>query len=406
MSDPNFNQFIKEALEEDQADLIKEFLEEPDNMKFVFESVTFQLPDPIQYKCPITNASIYFNAPKCFNAVIEAGGSPNAVDAWGKSSAHFAAEYGRLDFMKDPHFEKAELVVIDWRGRLPIHYAAENNHVDVLRYLIEEKGADLTLSDNYGMTALHVACQHNATEAAVYLLEKGAQLTADIFGRTPLDFAAKFNAVKIIQYFVEKSPQSLNDVNENGQTILHRAVIGGALDVIPLLSPLANIKDKIGYTPLHYAGQYPHAGIVQALVNIGSDINATDEKGVTPLMIASSFNNQTVVDEILTISQLQKNAKDAKGRNALHHATMNSSYLVIPSLVHNGVDSNATDLEGHTPKETADGSFAKECRKLAAGQKIIIGDYKNPGRGPTYTKYTVPTETAQQPQTQSQCTIA
>lgn len=404
MSDPNFNQFIKEALEEDQFELIQEFLEEPDNMKFVFESVTFQLPDPIQYKCPITNASIYFNAHKCFNAVIDAGESPNAVDAWGKSSAHFAAEYGRLDFMKDPHFEKTELVVIDWCGRLPIHYAAENNHVDVLKYLVEEKGADITLPDNYGMTALHVACQNRSTEAAIYLIQHGAQLVGDIFGRSPLDFAAKFDAAQIIQYFVQNSPQSLNDTNSYGQTLLHRAVIGGALETVPLLSPLANIPDKIGYTPIHYAGQYPTPGMVPALVKIGCDVNAADPNGTTALMVASAFNNQAAVDEILAITQLQKAQKDNNGRNPLHYATSNSSFSVIPSLVSHGINADEKDNEGYTPKEAADGSFAKECRKLATGQKIIIGDHRNPGKGPTYTKYTRPTPEADQQK--SYCYIA
>ena len=400
--DPNFTQFIFNALAKDNVELIEEFLTEPDNLQFVFEPITAPLPDAIQYKCPIACACVYFDAVKSLAAAIKAGCSTNTVDAFRKSSAHFAAEYGRLNIMIDPMFEKTEYLVIDWRGWLPLHYAAKNNHLEVAQFIVEEKNIDFTLPDNFGMTALHIACKYKSFDVAKYLIEKGAKLDdVDFLGRTPIDFAVEADAKEIIEFIAAHNAALLNIVEENGVTLLHRAVFGGATNVVPLLRHLVNAQDSAGFTPLHYAGQYQSAEIVTALVSAGADINAVTTTGLTPLMIASQCNNQPVVQEMLKQQGLEANKKDAKGWTALHHAAHNSSFSIITNMIQGGCDPNAKDNQGMTPKEVASGLFGKKCHDLVGGSKLIIGDVRNPGKGPTYTKYTEPA-----PEAKGGCNIA
>ena len=47
----------------------------------------------------------------------------------------------------------------DSDGRTPLHYAASNNHLEVVRYFINEQHCDPMTRDNDGDTPLHYACQ-------------------------------------------------------------------------------------------------------------------------------------------------------------------------------------------------------------------------------------------------------
>ena len=73
------------------------------------------------------------------------------------SLLHLAAYWGWNDF--------AELLVTsysdaikDGEGHIPLHYAAYNGHLDLVRYLIIARGCDPFAENNYKMTPLHLAC--------------------------------------------------------------------------------------------------------------------------------------------------------------------------------------------------------------------------------------------------------
>lgn len=62
-------------------------------------------------------------------------------------------------------------------GRTALHNAAEDDHVDCLRYLIE-KGADIEMEDRNIHTALLVSAMNGSCECLVYLVSKGANIQA------------------------------------------------------------------------------------------------------------------------------------------------------------------------------------------------------------------------------------
>jgi len=48
-----------------------------------------------------------------------------------------------------------------------------------------------------------------------------------------------------------------------------------------------NVKDDYGCTPLHDAAEYGHLEIAEMLIDRAPDVNALDNKGDTPLDLAS-----------------------------------------------------------------------------------------------------------------------
>lgn len=98
-----------------------------------------------------------------------------------------AADKGRLS----SHQEKPGS--LDWAGRSPLHYAAQERDVSLVKKLILE-GCDPNLADQNGWTPLHFAAQENNVAFASLLVDSGALVDArDSHGNTPL-FRAVFNS--------------------------------------------------------------------------------------------------------------------------------------------------------------------------------------------------------------------
>jgi cytohesin len=73
-----------------------------------------------------------------------------------------------------------------------------------------------------------------------------------------------------------------------------------------------NAKNEWGGTPLHYATFGGHKEVVELLIAKGADVNAKDNVGETPLHWAAKEGNKEVV-ELLIAKGADVNAKDDVG---------------------------------------------------------------------------------------------
>ena len=48
-----------------------------------------------------------------------------------------------------------------------------------------------------------------------------------------------------------------------------------------------NAKDELGRTSLHYSCETDFQGLTKHLIVIGADVNAQDNEGITPMMLAA-----------------------------------------------------------------------------------------------------------------------
>lgn len=181
----------------------------------------------------------------------------------------------------------------------------KNNLNRVKECLKERQNADE--KDPLDTILLAYACYYDHTGTIVQsLLDQGAKINVkDEYGRLPLDWAINsfygFNipAIKcIIQKAIER--RDIQIISENGQSLLHLALQlqydkkdkkEDKVSIIQLvkgllaLSPDLNLKDRFGFTPLHYAAgnQDVDLAVVDMLLAAGALPDIKDNFGYTPL---------------------------------------------------------------------------------------------------------------------------
>ena len=146
-------------------------------------------------------------------------------------------------------------------GLTPLHVAALNGSVDVVRMLVTERGVDANETDRSQWTALHLAAQQNESDVVRVLTNEGR---AD----------------------VERG-------EEEGWTALHVAAQYDATDAARALlkecDADAEAATSGGAAPLHIAAHNNMIAVIRVLLNEGlADVNAYDKDGCTPLHIAAS----------------------------------------------------------------------------------------------------------------------
>ncbi len=91
---------------------------------------------------------------------------------------------------------------------------------------------------------------------------------------------------------------------------------------------------------------------LNVLLADGADINVADQKGNTPLMVASKNGNPRIVGIILAHNP-DVDVKNADGKTALMIAAEHGQTLVVEQLIEEGANFEAKNAEGFTPLEIA-----------------------------------------------------
>ncbi|RDD34928.1 Ankyrin repeat protein [Wolbachia endosymbiont of Cylisticus convexus] len=102
-------------------------------------------------------------------------------------------------------------------GETALHEAARNGHLDVVKYLVDDKKADVNQKDICGETALHEAARNGHKDVVTTLLKKGANpLIKNKKGKTPRDLA---NDKNITQLLKEAEEQIISKSIKTGITL-------------------------------------------------------------------------------------------------------------------------------------------------------------------------------------------
>ncbi|CAF4932837.1 unnamed protein product, partial [Rotaria sp. Silwood1] len=228
-----------------------------------------------------------------------------------KNSPFIQAAANQLDWFKDninnitQHIDEQYYV----QRQTLLHCACKKGYIDLVRWLVDERKANLDIVDINGNSPLHLACYGGHISVVQYLLNKGANplllnkwcVTAEEEGsmygttitdlfesmrkRDMFDMAAKGIDWWFEYYFGDQSPDTIND---KGVNLLYVACRNGQISVAKwLLEKGANVNIKLltesESTPLHGAAYHGHALIVDLLLSYGADINIKNKYGSTAM---------------------------------------------------------------------------------------------------------------------------
>jgi len=113
-----------------------------------------------------------------------------------------------------------------------------------------------------------------------------------------------------------------------------------------------NAKDNRGMTPLHKAAYYGQREVAKVLIAKGANVNETDTAGQTPLHIAANFGEKWV-PELLLANGASISARDIAGNTPLHAAVYwrgnTPEKDLLELLIAKGADVQARNKAGQTP---------------------------------------------------------
>jgi len=287
----------------------------------------------------------------------------------------------------------ADVNIADNTGKTLLHRYTEKGQRDIVSLLIS-RGADINIKDNDGETVLDCAMNNYNQEIAKLLIAKGAEVS--------IQAAAFVGDINKVRDFLERGG-SVDTADVSGQTLLHWATAGNHKDIAELLvSGGADVNSVAGKwkTPLGVAARAGSVDVAEYLILQGANVNGYEGRW-SPLQEAAEYSKEMVellldkganinavplhspldeeffdVVELLIDRGADVNIKDDKGRTPLHIATWYAAKnkpKVVELLIAKGADINARDNNGKTAlslaKENGNTEIVEILRKHGAKEE-------------------------------------
>ena len=239
-----------------------------------------------------------------------------------------------------------------------LHLAITDDFPLIARFAVW-RGAKINEYRNIG-TPLARACWFNRENIALMLLEAGANpsfASADD-GRTPLMSAINKHENWHLGGMLIKHGADPDQRDDHSRTALHRAAIGGCglqAKWLLLQGAWPHLADGDRRTPLHLAAAIGHAETAEALLeHIGSRavIGNGDVDGDTPLHLAMHAMGLPAARLLVTCGA-PLNARNNLGMTPLMLASMRSKIDLMGLLLDEGADASCLSADGLTALDMA-----------------------------------------------------
>ena len=266
-------------------------------------------PEGSEWSTPLYLAAVY-NKPEVIEELLSRGAAVQG-NGYTHNVAQHAAERGstaNLLYLLDNDPELAN-------GRYSLlHFAASGGNVDTVAALInigldvnEETDCRVRIYAPLGLhqrdrfntgrsntTPLMLAAKSGNLETVKLLISKGAKIqTCDEYNCSALFYACNGGHFAVAQFLMKNNVQTtLRD--KEGKSLLHVVTDVATADILVSCCGLdVNAHDNKRLTPLHDAAERNEAEITEFLIVRGADVNARDEHHRTPLYLAARYGERT-----------------------------------------------------------------------------------------------------------------
>ncbi|CAL5416341.1 unnamed protein product [Camellia sinensis] len=306
---------------------------------------------------------------------------------------HVAAQFGNQKYVKiilEKGASSSLLRCLNIDGETPLHIAAREGHLDIVKALIEcakrldheevESGGGaakemLRAQNKDNDTALHMAVRNRHSGVVELLTKEDPEFThpPNNAEETPLYLAAERQYNDVVSMILTncKSPAY---GGPKGQTALHAAVTRSLRSestklLLEWKPDLIKETDEYGWIPLHYAACYGEANKVKMILKKDKSVAyiTTDEEGdeKTALHIAVTYENVWVMEELLSECPDCWEMVNSKGQNILHIAVDMEQEEVMEFIFKKSWIIhliNQKDIDGNTPLHLLVTAFGRQMQ--------------------------------------------
>ena len=255
----------------------------------------------------------------------------------------------------------------DYDERTPLHLAASNGHLKMVKHLVLIHGADLGVKDRYGGTPMVDAIRHKMDTCAAFLRSQGASLEVDDAAEQLCSAAAKNDVAALRRLVNNNVDPNLADYDK--RTAMHLAASNGCMDALNFLIKIKGIElspeDRLGGTPLADAIRHNHPEAQKLLREKGANLGNMD---VSVRLCEAGASNDLEALKTYVRNGADLNVGDYDQRTALHLAASMGNLAAVSWILDKGnnVNVNVLDRMNCTPLDDAIREGHKVCALLLA----------------------------------------
>uniref|UniRef100_A0A8C0YQN7 Transient receptor potential cation channel, subfamily A, member 1b n=1 Tax=Cyprinus carpio carpio TaxID=630221 RepID=A0A8C0YQN7_CYPCA len=324
--------------------------------------------------------------------LLELGADPNILNNAMMGPLHLAVtkRYNHLVEVLFQSCDKTDANLEGDLGNTPVMMACCTNNCQAIQFLFKH-GAKMCIQNKLGHYAIHTVAFAGAKEAMEMVLEIGEELGIstsvhinylDKTKSTPLHLSVRGGNIEVIKLCIIKGAR-VDQQQCDKSTALHFACTQGALEAVKIMlssynkvEDIINIRDGANQTPLHRSSLI-HCYLDLICLGKGAEIDCTDCKGLSPLLLASKCCAWKTVAFLLSVGA-DFRIKDEAGRNFLHFVVLQPKGLKnLPETI---LQCNAVkemlsdeDVEGCTPLHYACKLGIHDSVKNMLGLNIFVG---------------------------------
>lgn len=161
-------------------------------------------------------------------------------------------------------------------------------------------------------------------------------------GETVLQRAAAAANREVVRLICESTPEASTRLDSMGRSALWHAAYGGDQEIVELVAaacarsksaPILHLSDDKGVTPLHVASWRGHGDCVKKLLNLGAtSLSTTRELHLTPLHYAAMFGNDDCLE--IMADEVWRGTRQLGDINAVMDMTASMGPLDLFAPIH------------------------------------------------------------------------